>query len=196
MSRQIILLATLLSLLYSHVVLAAAENISKYKGQQSRVIKSLSKDDMQQLNQGKGWGLAKAAELNGVPGPVHLLQMKQQIALSKDQIIKIKAIFNDMQSKAIPLGKKLIQLESKLNDSFANRKITAESLSHQLDDIARVTKELRYVHLVAHLATPSILSEFQITKYNKLRGYGDGDPCKNIPMGHNEDLWKKHNGCS
>ena len=54
---------------------------SSYAGQEKRLIKSLSKYDIQQLRSGKGWGLAKAAELNGMPGPSHILQMKSKIGL-------------------------------------------------------------------------------------------------------------------
>ncbi len=53
-----------------------------YSGQEKRIIKSLSPDDMAELRREGGWGLAKAAELNGVPGPVHLLEMKEAIIFS------------------------------------------------------------------------------------------------------------------
>ena len=52
---------------------------SKYFGQETREIKSLSESDIEELKNGRGWGLAKAAELNGVPGPVHLLEMQKEI---------------------------------------------------------------------------------------------------------------------
>jgi hypothetical protein len=51
---------------------------SKYAGEEKREIKSLSATDIEELQNGKGWGLAKAAELNGIPGPVHLLEMKEE----------------------------------------------------------------------------------------------------------------------
>ncbi len=57
-------------------------HMSKYSGQEQRIIKSLSPDDIAELRRGGGWGLAKAAELNGVPGPVHLLEMKEAIIFS------------------------------------------------------------------------------------------------------------------
>ena len=168
---------------------------SKYIGQEKRVIKSLSEDDIRQLKQGEGWGLAKAAELNGMPGPAHVLQMKQQIALTKDQETKITALYEDMKSKAIPLGNDLVKLEKKLNDSFADRSITTEQLNRQLDAIAKVQKNLRYVHLVTHLMTPKILTAQQIETYNQLRGYNSGDPCQHVPQGHDPEMWKMHNNC-
>lgn len=180
---------------YGNVTNAAQQHLSSYAGQEKRIIKSLSKDDIQQLKWGKGWGLAKAAELNGMPGPSHILQMKNKIALTKEQEKKVHSLFDDMKSKAIPLGTKLIELEKNLNDSFANKTITKEILNQQLNSISEVRKKLRYVHLVTHLMTPNILTSYQIQKYNQLRGYSSGDPCKNIPEGHDAEMWKKHNDC-
>ena len=179
-----------------NLVFAGEKHLSKYIGQEKRIIKSLSADDIEQLNNGKGWGLAKAAELNGMPGPAHILQMKDRIALSSDQENKIQQLFNEMKSQAIPLGKKMVQLEKELNDSFANKTMTIDLLNTKLDAIAQVRKQLRYVHLVTHLKTPAILSSEQVENYNRLRGYGSGDPCKSIPEGHDAKMWKKHNGCS
>jgi Spy/CpxP family protein refolding chaperone len=169
---------------------------SDYVGQESRQIKSLSDDDIQQLQQGKGWGLAKAAELNGMPGPVHILQMKDKISLTKEQEAKIQALFEEMQSQAIPLGKQLIELEKELNDAFKNKTITEEKLAEQLEAISKVRKTLRYVHLVTHLKTPTILTSQQIELYNRLRGYGSADPCENIPEGHDAKMWRKHHDCN
>ena len=55
-----------------------------YDGMQHRAIKSLSDRDIQELRRGGGWGLALAAELNGMPGPAHLLELKDQIPLTPD----------------------------------------------------------------------------------------------------------------
>ena len=56
---------------------------SKYVGQETRKIKSLSADDIAELTKGGGWGLAKAAELNGYPGPAHILEMGSKIGLNE-----------------------------------------------------------------------------------------------------------------
>lgn len=168
---------------------------SKYAGEEKREIKSLSETDIEELKNGKGWGLAKAAELNGVPGPIHLLEMKEEIDLSAEQIRAIEEIYKKMQQDAIPLGLELIELEKELNDHFANRTITEELLRGLLETIARVYGRLRYVHLSAHLKTPDILKSEQIARYNKLRGYSSDNPCENIPQGHDPAMWKKHHNC-
>ena len=168
---------------------------SAYIGQERREIKSLSKSDIEELENGSGWGLAKAAELNGVPGPAHLLEMKTEIGLSQDQIGRIEILYQEMKRQAISLGSELIEYERELNTHFANRTITEELLRQLLEEIAQVQKQLRYAHLSTHLKTTDILTVEQIDLYNKLRGYFSDDPCKNIPEGHDPEMWKRHNNC-
>ncbi len=169
---------------------------SEYTGQEDRAIKSLSPNDIYELRHGGGWGLAKAAELNGVPGPAHLLEMKNEIPLDIAQISLINKIYEKMKSQAIEQGEKLIALEKELEMHFQNRTITDEILRTSLDSIAETRKELRYIHLATHLRTPEILTDNQIKKYNALRGYSNSDPCANVPEGHNAEMWRKHNGCN
>lgn len=195
MSRWLEFATGLLCAVAALPVLAANEHHSPYAGQEKRVIKSLSESDIEQLQNGKGWGLAKAAELNGMPGPAHLLEMADEIHLTPVQREKIQQLFNEMKAKAIPLGKQLIEQERQLNQAFADKSITPQQLSQQLDAIAQTRKELRYVHLITHLATPDILSPQQIAQYNALRGYGSADPCSAVPQGHDPAMWKMHNNC-
>jgi hypothetical protein len=104
-------------------------------------------------------------------------------------------IYKSMKQEAIPLGHELIELERELNNHFANRTITHELLNQLLMRIAQVHRQLRYVHLSAHLNTPDILISEQITLYNKLRGYSSDDPCQNVPKGHDPIMWKMHHNC-
>ena len=168
---------------------------SKYAGQENRTIKSLSPDDISELRKGAGWGLAKAAELNGVPGPAHLLELKDEISLSAEQVAAIEAIYADMRAKAIEHGERLIEQERELEAYFQNRSIDDETLRTSLAAIAETRRELRYTHLATHLKTPKLLSEEQIAKYNKLRDYEAADPCANPPAGHDAAMWRQHNGC-
>ena len=52
-------------------------HVSPYAGQEVRRIKSLSAERVADLLAGRGAGYAKAAELNGVPGPVHVLEVER-----------------------------------------------------------------------------------------------------------------------
>ena len=168
---------------------------SKYRGQETREIKSLSNVDIKELRAGAGWGLAKAAELNGLPGPKHILEMKKEIELTAEQERAVVAVYNDMRTEAIALGDQLIAYEKELNNRFAERDIDEKVLGQLLTKISETYKLLRYAHLSAHLQTPGILTEAQIKKYNKLRGYSSDDPCANIPEGHDPVMWRKHNNC-
>jgi hypothetical protein len=168
---------------------------SKYIGQEKREIKSLSNEDIKELRTGAGWGLAKAAELNGLPGPKHILEMKQEIELTVKQENMVIALYNKMNKEAIRLGNELIEYEEELNNRFAERNIDEKTLDELLGKISEIYKSLRFTHLSAHLQTPNILTENQIKKYNKLRGYSSDDPCENIPKGHDPVMWRKHNNC-
>lgn len=167
---------------------------SPYAGEEARAIKSLSADDIAELRRGGGWGLAKAAELNGVPGPAHLLELKNEIPLSNDQVDAISEIFATMQAAAIAEGERLITREQALDDAFRARTVTNESLRQMLAEIAESRAALRYIHLAAHLTTPPLLTESQIARYHELRGYG-ADPCANVPAGHDPAMWRRHGSC-
>ena len=197
MNKEAVLLGFLMVCLTPFIAYSGSDDSykSKYVGQEKREIKSLSEADIEDLMNGRGWGLAKAAELNGVPGPLHLLEMKEEIGLSGEQIKKIEDLFHIMKKQAIPLGLGLIELERKLNSHFAKGTITEKLLLELLEEIVQVRKQLRYVHLSAHLKTPNILTTEQIALYNKLRGYSLDDPCENIPKGHDPEMWKRHHNC-
>jgi hypothetical protein len=55
---------------------------SPYAGRQHRAGASLSAEDIETLRGGSAWGLALLAELNGAPGPSHVLQLRDELDLS------------------------------------------------------------------------------------------------------------------
>jgi hypothetical protein len=99
-----------------------------YAGLQHRPIKTLSDQQIADLNAGRGMGLALAAELNGYPGPVHATELADQLHLSPEQVTKLKALFESMKAETIPLGVSLISQELDLNNEFASRTITLANL--------------------------------------------------------------------
>ncbi len=186
----------LLATIWIQVATAGQEHASKYSGQEKRTIKSLSPDDIAELKRGGGWGLAKAAELNGLPGPAHLLELKDDIGLSVNQTQEIQALYNEMNKQAIEYGKRLISQELQLERRFQSDPPSAGDLTTMLTAIERTRTKLRFIHLATHLKTPLILSKQQVATYNKLRGYTANSPCENIPKGHDEAMWRKHNSCN
>lgn len=161
---------------------------------QNRAIKSLSDNDIKELRRGGGWGLALAAELNGMPGPAHLLELKDQIPLTPDQVTQTQALFDGMRKAAVAAGERLIAAESALEAAFARGAVDEKSLRGLLAGAESARTELRFVHLSQHYKTVQFLTAEQIKRYNILRGYAE-DPCKNVPAGHNPDMYRRHMGC-
>lgn len=167
---------------------------SPYVGMESRQIKSLSASDIDALRRGAGWGLALPAELNGMPGPAHVLELKDQLEMSAQQVEQVQSLFNAMQAAAIPVGEQLIAAEQRIEALFASGAVDQESLRTLLKQAERARTELRFIHLSQHGKTKDLLSNAQVLRYNQLRGYSD-DPCAKIPAGHNPAMYKKHMGC-
>ena len=142
-----------------------------YAGLQGRSVKALSDQQIADLKAGRGMGLALAAELNGYPGPMHVLELASPLGLSDDQRAKVAGLFDAMKREAVPLGERLIAAETALDRLFADRTITASSLGEATRDIASLQGELRLAHLKYHLATLELLTSEQATRYSTLRGY-------------------------
>ena len=172
-----------------------AQTQTPYAGMQNRAIKSLSDNDINELRRGGGWGLALAAELNGMPGPAHLLELKDQIPLTADQVTKTQVLTDEMRKAAIPTGERLISAEKALEAAFAAGRADETSLRRLLGEAESARSELRFIHLSQHYKTVQFLKLEQIKRYNILRGYAE-DPCKNIPAGHNPEMYRRHMGCN
>jgi Spy/CpxP family protein refolding chaperone len=155
------------------ILAATAVNAqTPYAGMQARPIKALSEQQVADLGAGRGTGLALAAELNGYPGPSHVIELADKLELSADQRARIKALFDSMKAEALPLGAKLIEQEADLDKQFATRTVTPESLKALTAAAAITQGELRETHLKYHLATVDVLSPGQMQRYAELRGYG------------------------
>lgn len=142
-----------------------------YTGLQQRAVKALSDQQVMDLRQGRGMGLALAAELNGYPGPLHVLELADQLDLSTDQRQAVKGLFEAMKAEAIAIGQTLIEQEAALDRLFAEKKITSASLANATAEIANTQGRLREVHLKYHLMMVELLSTAQTRKYAELRGY-------------------------
>jgi hypothetical protein len=149
-----------------------------YAGMQSRPVKALSDQQMADLKAGRGMGLALAAELNGYPGPVHVLELSKELALTAEQRGHVEKLFAEMKAESIPLGERLISLETELDRQFATQTITAASLKTSIDEIGAVQGNLRAAHLKYHLLTLSEMTQEQAGRYSQLRGYTE--PNKHI----------------
>jgi Spy/CpxP family protein refolding chaperone len=144
---------------------------SPYAGMQTRPIKALSAQQIDDLKAGRGMGLALAAELNGYPGPAHVLRLSDRLALSPAQKERIQKLFESMKAESTPIGARLIEQEGALDQQFASRSITPDALKDAVAKIGVTQAELRNAHLKYHLETAQILSPDQMRQYADLRGY-------------------------
>jgi hypothetical protein len=148
--------------------------ISKYTGQENRLIKSLSPEDIESLQTGTGdafGGMAKLAELNGYPGPRHVLDLANELELSNKQKANITTIYDNMKKKAAVLGQEIISIEKIANEEFINKTITDYQMKQLIFKSSQIYGQLRYTHLITHLKILDILTPEQVNLYNNLRGY-------------------------
>jgi Spy/CpxP family protein refolding chaperone len=144
---------------------------SPYAGQQTRAIKSLSADEISGYLAGRGMGLARPAELNGYPGPRHVLDAADELKLTPAQTAALQGFFAEMRAAALPLGRALVARETELDRLFSGHEATEPALATLTAEIGRLEGELRAVHLRAHIRTQRLLTPAQVDAYNRLRGY-------------------------
>ncbi len=159
--------ALLLSLSYTG---AGAQG--PYAGLQGRQIKALSAEQVEDLRAGRGMGLALAAELNGWPGPIHVLELADRLGLDAVQRAAVQAQHAAMRQEAIAAGAEVIAAEAALDALFASGSPTAETIAAATEAAGRAQAALRAVHLRWHLATRATLTPAQRSRYAELRGYG------------------------
>ncbi len=148
-----------------------AAHASPYTDLTDRAIKALSEDEVAGLRAGDGLGFALSAELNGLPGPKHVLEMLDGLALTPEQDQQVREIQDRMRTAAQELGERLVALEEELDRRFAHRHITQEEVRRLSVQIGEVRGELRAVHLNAHIETEAVLTAEQREGYWRMR-YG------------------------
>jgi Spy/CpxP family protein refolding chaperone len=168
MKRYLLAAASILAISAQSV---AAQPAQPYADMEKRPIKALSEQQIMDLRTGSGMGLALAAELNGYPGPRHVLELADQLGLSNEQRHSIKALLEEMSAAAVVVGARLIERETDLDRQFAARTISQDSLSAVMAAIGQVHAELRKTHLRYHLLTAAVLTPHQMQSYSLLRGY-------------------------
>jgi len=163
--------AFLLGILASLGVLAAEPLTSQYAGQETRSIKALSHEETAALLSGQGSGFAKAAELNGYPGPAHVLELATRLGLDSDQLAATQALMSAHRRRAQRIGAELVAAERNLDALFAERQARTASVDQATQKVAVLQGQLRAEHLNTHLLENEILTPAQVEQYSRLRGY-------------------------
>ncbi|MFZ5548949.1 MAG: Spy/CpxP family protein refolding chaperone [Pseudomonadota bacterium] len=154
-----------------HAAQEPKEQASGYAGLQSRDVKALSAEQVADLREGRGMGASLPAELNGVPGPMHVLQLSHLLKVTPGQRVSLERITAEMKASAQALGSQVIAEEAALDKAFKARTIHPSGVQTATARIASLQGQLRAVHLVAHLQARELLTDEQVAAYNEARGY-------------------------
>ena len=144
---------------------------SPYAEFRTRTIKALSQQQIYDLRAGRGMGLALAAELNGYPGPMHVLEHERALGLSPLQKGRMEALMAEMRVDAVKAGEAAIAAERALDRLFADGAASEDVLRSAVIAASKAHGEIRFIHLRTHIRVKAELMLEQITSYDRLRGY-------------------------
>lgn len=160
------------SMLLSVCWIASAQHGQHYAGQQQREIKALSSEDVAGYLAGAGMGYAKAAELNGYPGPMHVLELADKLDLTVEQRAAVGSLMDAHKNDARAIGAKLVQSERDLETLFRQGGVEQERLAASVEQAAKLQGQYRLSHLETHRRALALLTPQQVAAYVQLRGYG------------------------
>jgi len=140
----------------------------------------LSPEQIEDYLEGRGMGMALPAELNGYPGPRHVLELADGLDLTAAQRARTEQLFEDMRLTAVALGEEVLTREALLDELFASGTASEAAVEDATEALGRLNGRLRAHHLRYHLAMRDLLDPRQIEEYRRLRGHGAAQG----PAGH------------
>jgi Spy/CpxP family protein refolding chaperone len=160
---------------------AQAPLVSPYVGEGDARATGLLPEEVEGLAKGSGMAMALPAELNGYPGPRHVLDAADagQLPLRPEQREAVQRLYDRMLAEAKAKGQEILQAEASLARRFRHAHIDEATLREALERIGRLRADLRFFHLRTHLETKALLTPEQIARYNAVRGY-------DVPAGGSE----------
>jgi peptidoglycan hydrolase CwlO-like protein len=150
---------------------AGAVNSAPYADLTKRSIKALSDEDTKALLEGRGMTLALPAELNGYPGPMHVLENDRALGLSDAQRKATADLMQSHKAQVRDLGKQLVAIEKQLDTLFATKQADAAKIDALTQEIGKLQAQIRAAHLRTHITQSALLEPTQIAQYQKIRGY-------------------------
>ena len=144
---------------------------SPYAGFERREASGLSAAEVADLRAGRGMGFALPAEVNGYPGPLHVLELADRLHLTPGQHARMEALLLAMRAEAVPLGEVLVAAERALDQVFLSGTATVAEVDAAVEAAARARGRVRAAHLRVHLAARDVLTQEQRAAYARLRGY-------------------------
>jgi Spy/CpxP family protein refolding chaperone len=124
------------------------------------------------VRDGRGFGMAFAADRQGYPGPMHVLELKDRLGLDAVQEARVRALVHAMFSESRPKGARLLDAEARLRALFAAGTAGEAAVRAAVAEVERARADIRLVHLLAHLETRELLTESQRRAYQEVRWPG------------------------
>jgi Spy/CpxP family protein refolding chaperone len=121
------------------------------------------------VRDGRGFGMAFAADQQGYPGPMHVLELKERLVLSPDQETRVRALMDAMFAESRPKGVRLLDAEARLRALFASGRADESAVRAATAEVERARADLRLVHLLTHLKTRALLTDAQRRLYHEAR---------------------------
>jgi Spy/CpxP family protein refolding chaperone len=131
----------------------------------------LSQREGQRLLAGRGMGLARPAEMNGYPGPMHVLDLADELSLTPEQKQQARAARERVMTEAPALGRQIVDKELALDRLFRDGSADEAQIRALTQKIAQLRAELRAIHLQAHLVMQRALAVEQLRTYIEARGH-------------------------
>jgi Spy/CpxP family protein refolding chaperone len=116
-------------------------------------------------------GLARPAEMNGYPGPMHVLDLADELSLTPEQKQQARAARERVMTEAPALGRQIVDKELALDRLFRDGSADEAQIRALTQKIAQLRAELRAIHLQAHLVMQRALAVEQLRTYIEARGH-------------------------
>jgi len=123
----------------------------------------------QVIADGRGFGLAFAADQEGYPGPLHVLELKDRLRLDGNQEREMQHMLDAMFAESRPAAARLLAAERRLGALFAGSTADEATVRAAVADVERARTDVRLVHLLTHLKTRDRLTDEQRRLYHAAR---------------------------
>ena len=153
------------------VTVQGAQQHHGHRADPASDVKALSGEEVEQYLSGAGMGYAKAAELNRHPGPMHVLELADQLKLTAEQRTATAKLMEAHKAEARKIGARLVAAERALDELFRGGAVAGDTLAQAVARTAVLQGEYRLAHLETHRRMRTLLSDAQVARYDALRGY-------------------------
>lgn len=133
-------------------------------------IRSLPGRDIVALAGGEGGGLAKIADLNGYPGPRHVLDMDAHLNLTTRQREQLRQVMSTMEADAKEVATRYLSALAQLEEDTRQGSLSGDQFLKRYRAVEALRTELGAVHLITHFKTKDLLTPAQVATYYKPQG--------------------------